>query len=219
MRSDSQGKIRRLDSYWPRCYCTGVSTQKLHSVFNERQIKKTKSLCVITLTVLCWVISELNNAFAFQQDFFLSKPLLQWTTKHRIHLPWSCQTRSRTNFMRSSFFTFTGCLWTDRGNRRDADGIGRSVWVHAEEGDGNPVQSACRCPPSPSFAAQALGTPPLRSRAFSLSAGCSTQLSMTSPLPGLDCPGRAQFVIQNRKAIYKIHMHSQLNCLSCVSVY
>jgi len=44
-RSDSQGKIRRLDSYWPRCYCTGVSTQKLHSVFNQRQIQKTKSLC------------------------------------------------------------------------------------------------------------------------------------------------------------------------------
>ncbi|XDV36081.1 hypothetical protein PO909_005930, partial [Leuciscus waleckii] len=43
---------------------------------------------------------------------------------------------------------------------------------------------------------QALGTPALRSLAFSLSlsAGCSTQLSMTSPLPGLDCPCRVSIV-------------------------
>lgn len=42
------------------------------------------------------------------------------------------------------------------------------MWVHAEEGDGNPVQSAFRCPPSPSLAGP-IGTPPQRSRAFSLS--------------------------------------------------
>lgn len=110
-RKDSKTRfaLTSLLLYWS-------DTQKLHSAFNQRQIQNTESLCV-TLRVLCEVMSELNEAFAFSKTF-PSQPLLQWATKHRIHLPWSCQTRSRSNFTRSAFFTFTGRLWTDRGGTK-----------------------------------------------------------------------------------------------------
>ncbi len=115
LRSDSQRKIRRLDSYWPRCYCTGLGTQKLHSVFNQRQIHKTKSLCDFKS------LKAILKSFRFSPRLSLETSI---TVNHetRIHLPWSCHTRSRTKFTRSPFFTFTGCLWTVRGKRRDADG-------------------------------------------------------------------------------------------------